>query len=63
VLQVAFEQGHNVHFHHHDINYVAYQHFYNYFSADWAVRTEDPWEANMFYIPAVVHAAAGELTY
>jgi hypothetical protein len=41
--QVAFEQGHHSMWHHHDGNYIAFQHFFSIFSKDWAVRTEDPW--------------------
>ncbi len=57
---MTFEQGHAARFHHHDPIYTAYRHFYDAFSADWSVRTEDPWEANMFYVPALVQSASGE---
>ncbi|GAX80859.1 hypothetical protein CEUSTIGMA_g8294.t1 [Chlamydomonas eustigma] len=36
--------------------YSAYNQFLDAFLKDWAVRTEDPWEANLFYIPAFTYS-------
>ncbi|KAG1660173.1 hypothetical protein FOA52_005273 [Chlamydomonas sp. UWO 241] len=36
--------------------YSAYWHFMQLMLGDWAVRTEDPWAANLFYIPAFTYA-------
>lgn len=35
----------------HDDLYMAEQVFYHRLLADWAVRTENPWEANLFFVP------------
>jgi hypothetical protein len=57
-MQVAFEQHPNAHFNSYDPIYTAAHQFEEQLYADWSVRTEDPWEANMFYVPALVLAAA-----
>eukprot|EP00798_Chlamydomonas_sp_ICE-L_P021653 gene21653-28666_t len=31
--------------------YSAYQVFWERFSADWSLRTENPWEADLYYVP------------
>jgi len=36
-----------------DAMYGAFEQFYNQFSGDWAVRTENPGEANLFYVPVL----------
>ncbi|GAX80858.1 hypothetical protein CEUSTIGMA_g8293.t1 [Chlamydomonas eustigma] len=36
--------------------YRAYTHFLDQFLKDWAVRTEDPWKANLFFIPAFTYS-------
>jgi hypothetical protein len=59
-MQVAFEQHPNAHFNSYDPIYTAAHQFEEQLYADWSVRTEDPWEANMFYVPALVLAAACE---
>jgi hypothetical protein len=42
-----------------DMMYGAFQYFLQQFLPNWGVRTENPHEANMFYIPALLyyHAA------
>lgn len=37
-----------------DKNYVGYEYFIASFLQDWTVRTENPFEANLFFIPALV---------
>ena len=37
-----------------DIIYAAYEYFITEFVKDWSVRTENPHEANLFFIPALV---------
>ena len=32
--------------------YIAHLRFLERLLSDWAVRTEDPYEANLFYVPA-----------
>ena len=39
-----------------DIIYAAYEYFITEFVKDWTVRTENPHEANLFFIPALVRA-------
>jgi hypothetical protein len=39
----------------HDFIYTAYQHFQASLYKHWAVRTENPWEANLFYVPALTY--------
>jgi hypothetical protein len=39
----------------HDPIYIAYQQFMAALLQDWTVRTEDPWEATMFYVPALTY--------
>ncbi len=56
--QVAFEQHANVFWNSYDPIYTAAHHFEEQLYSDWATRTEDPWEANMFYVPALALAAA-----
>eukprot|EP00955_Chlamydomonas_euryale_P045560 353182-Chlamydomonas_euryale.AAC.52 len=36
--------------------YSSYLHFLSIFLGDWATRTEDPWAANLFYIPAFTYS-------
>jgi hypothetical protein len=38
-----------------DAIYVAYQKFLAALLSDWSVRTEDPYEATMFYVPALTY--------
>mmetsp|Transcript_15713 Transcript_15713/g.28113 ORF Transcript_15713/g.28113 Transcript_15713/m.28113 type:complete len:720 (-) Transcript_15713:811-2970(-) len=38
------------------LNYMAYEMFKDAFLNDWAIRTENPYEANLFYIPASIYA-------
>lgn len=38
----------------HDQIYTAYLHFLTTLQRDWSVRTENPHEANMFYIPSLL---------
>ena len=45
----------------HDPIYTAYQHFLARLLADWAVRTEDPGEATLFYVPALGYARHGNV--
>jgi hypothetical protein len=40
----------------HDPAYIAYKGFISGLLTDWAVRTENPWEANLFYVPALTYA-------
>ncbi|KAG1676352.1 hypothetical protein FOA52_001147 [Chlamydomonas sp. UWO 241] len=35
--------------------YLGVEQFYKAFSSDWTVRTENPFEANLFYVPARTH--------
>jgi hypothetical protein len=44
----------------HDPIYTAYQHFMASLYKDWAVRTENPWEANLFYVPALTYFYSGK---
>ncbi|GAX86293.1 hypothetical protein CEUSTIGMA_g13705.t1 [Chlamydomonas eustigma] len=44
-----------------DNMYAAYEYFIKYFLQDWDVRTENPNEANMFFVPALVYFYAGNL--
>jgi hypothetical protein len=39
-----------------DLMYTAYEQFFRMFLTDWVVRTENPHEANLFYIPMMVGA-------
>lgn len=39
--------------------YTAFQRFMELLLQDGAVRTENPWEANMFYVPIFAPYAAG----
>lgn len=41
--------------------YQAYRHFMEQLAVDGAVRTENPWEANAFYVPTFAHHGAGNL--
>jgi hypothetical protein len=38
---------------------VAYQLFYQYLLKDWGVRTDNPWEASLFYVPALTYFWSG----
>ncbi|GAX84072.1 hypothetical protein CEUSTIGMA_g11496.t1 [Chlamydomonas eustigma] len=38
-----------------DVNYIAYEYFLRYFLYDWEVRTQNPYEANLFFIPMLVY--------
>jgi hypothetical protein len=40
----------------HDPTYIAYKGFMAGLLHDWTVRTENPWEANLFYVPALTYA-------
>ncbi|PNH06508.1 hypothetical protein TSOC_007161 [Tetrabaena socialis] len=42
-----------------DPNYTAYEHFLRYFLQDTAVRTENPYEATLFYVPMLLYWYAG----
>ncbi len=53
--ELAHEHAYHPFYKRHDPVYTAYQKFASYFSADWAVRTEDPNEANLFYVPALTY--------
>eukprot|EP00775_Hariotina_reticulata_P004063 gene4063-4310_t len=44
-----------------DPTYIAYRGFLSGFLADWSVRTENPWEANMFYVPALTFTYSSNL--
>jgi hypothetical protein len=39
--------------------YNAYKGFISAFMGDWSSRTENPWEANLFYVPALSYAHSG----
>jgi hypothetical protein len=39
--------------------YIAYKGFISTFMVDWSIRTENPWEANLFYVPALSYAYSG----
>ncbi|PSC75138.1 exostosin-like glycosyltransferase [Micractinium conductrix] len=56
--QLAYENMPHVGFHDHDKNYVAYEAFTEQFLTS-AVRTEDPSEANLFYIPEFIYSYTG----
>ena len=43
----------------HDQIYTAYQHFMRQLYSDWSVRTENPWEADLFYVPALTYFYSG----
>jgi hypothetical protein len=45
----------------HDPTYIAYKGFNSGLLHDWAVRTENPWEANLFYVPALTYAYSSNL--
>jgi hypothetical protein len=45
----------------HDPTYIAYKGFHAGLLHDWTVRTENPWEANMFYVPALTYAYTSNL--
>ena len=45
----------------HDQIYTAYQHFMRQLYSDWSVRTENPWEADLFYVPALTYFYSSEL--
>jgi hypothetical protein len=36
-----------------DAIYLAHNAFLSRLLVDWDVRTEDPWEADLFYVPAL----------
>ncbi|KAF8062027.1 glucuronosyltransferase [Scenedesmus sp. PABB004] len=62
---LAFDMERFVGFQGHDPGYIAYKGFISGFMADWAVRTENPWEASLFYVPALSYAysaANGDVT-
>ena len=59
-MQVAHEQHHRALTNSQYSIYLAYRHFSAQLSSDWAVRTEDPWEANAFFVPALALSAARE---
>jgi len=44
-----------------DPTYIAYRGFLSGFLHDWSVRTENPWEANLFYVPALTFAYSSNL--
>jgi hypothetical protein len=50
---VAFQDGVQPGWEDHDHMYTAWWSFLQTFLDDWIVRTENPWEANLFYIPAL----------
>lgn len=33
--------------------YLAYNPFFSRLLGDWSVRTEDPWDADLIYVPAL----------
>lgn len=39
--------------------HIAYKQFISAFLSDWTVRTENPWEAHLFYVPALSYAYSG----
>lgn len=45
----------------HDPTYIAYKGFHAGLLHDWTVRTENPWEANTFYVPALAYAYTSNL--
>lgn len=45
----------------HDPAYIAYKGFLSGFMNDWTVRTENPWEANLFFVPALSYAYSSNL--
>ncbi len=44
-----------------DSIYLAWWHFLQSFVNDWSVRTTNPWEANMFYVPALAFYYSGNV--
>lgn len=45
----------------HDPTYIAYKGFHAGLLYDWSVRTENPYEANIFYVPALTYAYTSNL--
>jgi len=41
--------------------YSSYEHYLDLILKDWAIRTEDPWQANLFYIPAFTYSYSSNL--
>ncbi|KAG1665066.1 hypothetical protein FOA52_012485 [Chlamydomonas sp. UWO 241] len=44
-----------------DPMYIAYEYFLKYYLKDWSVRTENPHEANLFFIPALLYFYVGNV--
>lgn len=58
---LSFDMEQYVGFPGHDPTYIAYKGFMAGLLHDWTVRTENPWEANMFYVPALTYAYSSNL--
>ncbi|PNH07802.1 putative glucuronosyltransferase [Tetrabaena socialis] len=59
--EVAFPWEMSEHAHGRDQIYSAFEYFLRYFLRDTAVRTEDPLEATLFYVPALVYVYIGNV--
>lgn len=44
-----------------DVIYFAHEKFFKNIAADWSVRTENPYEADLFYVPALAYQYSGNL--
>jgi len=44
-----------------DAMYIGYEYFIKSFLKDWAVRTENPHEANLFFVPALLYFYVGNV--
>eukprot|EP00878_Enallax_costatus_P016506 GHUV01017315.1.p1 GENE.GHUV01017315.1~~GHUV01017315.1.p1 ORF type:complete len:576 (+),score=57.68 GHUV01017315.1:463-2190(+) len=58
---LAYDMERFVGFQGHDPTYIAYKGFISGFMNDWTVRTENPWEANLFFVPALTYAYSSNL--
>ncbi|KXZ42907.1 hypothetical protein GPECTOR_112g277 [Gonium pectorale] len=58
---VAFPYEYNDGHHSRDMMYAAYEYFMQYFLNDTVVRTENPYEANLFYVPLLLYFYVGNV--